>query len=172
MPIVCTNDIYIDEILSSPKYDVREDGTCWIVDGRTKMWRRWDKQYKRKNKKTDAYFNVSFKGHKICAHRIVYAKFVGPLSQHLSINHIDGNPSNNKPSNLELVTQSENNLHSYRVLKKKPVKGYKKISKELADLIRFERSCGLKYKDLVEKYKLCKSTISYIVNNKTWFDGV
>jgi hypothetical protein len=172
MPIICTNDIYIKEILDSDKYDIRKDGTCWIFDARKKNWKRWDKQYKRKRNEQDLYWNVSYRGHKISVHRIIYAKFVGELSKHLSINHLDGNPSNNTPGNLELVTQRENNLYSYRVLNKKPVKGHKKISKELADLIRFERSCGLKYKDLVEKYKLCKSTISYIVNRKTWIDGV
>ena len=33
-----------------------------------------------------------------------------------TINHIDGNPLNNFYTNLEWVSQAENNLHAYRVL--------------------------------------------------------
>ena len=51
-------------------------------------------------------------------HRVIYAKFGGKLKNDLMINHIDGNPANNNINNLELVTNSVNQLHRYRILKK------------------------------------------------------
>ena len=50
-------------------------------------------------------------------HRFVasQADFVQPpLSEkHTQVNHIDGDPANNRAENLEWVTRSENNQHSY-----------------------------------------------------------
>lgn len=53
-------------------------------------------------------------------HRLVAMAFLpNPLNKPC-VNHIDGNPSNNKVENLEWCTYSENELHSHRVLGKKP----------------------------------------------------
>ena len=56
-------------------------------------------------------------------HRIVMEAFCG--KSQLEVNHKDGNKANNALSNLEYVTHSENQLHSYRVLKRKPTTPYK-----------------------------------------------
>lgn len=42
------------------------------------------------------------------AHIIIWEAFNGPIPEGMVIDHIDGNRSNNKLSNLRLVTQSEN----------------------------------------------------------------
>lgn len=52
-------------------------------------------------------------------HRIVLLAFVGQCPPGLVVNHKDGNKSNNRLENLEYVTESENNLHTCRVLKKR-----------------------------------------------------
>lgn len=51
-------------------------------------------------------------------HRIVLSTF-SPVEgwEMLTVNHIDGNPSNNKLENLEWMTQSENSKYSREVLK-------------------------------------------------------
>lgn len=41
-------------------------------------------------------------------HRLVYEAFIGDIPDGMKVDHIDGNRSNNKVSNLRLVTQSEN----------------------------------------------------------------
>lgn len=56
-------------------------------------------------------------------HRIVMEAFYG--KSQLEVNHKDGNKANNALANLEYVTHSENQLHSYRVLKRKVVTPYK-----------------------------------------------
>lgn len=45
-------------------------------------------------------------------HRIVAESFIGHIPSGMVINHIDYNRSNNRVSNLEIVTQSENVSHS------------------------------------------------------------
>ena len=61
------------------------------------------------------------KGKTHTIHRLVYDSFFGLISG-LEINHIDGNPSNNRLDNLEQVTASENVLHAYRKLNRNPHK--------------------------------------------------
>ena len=66
-------------------------------------------------------FAVSHKGKsvKVCVHEQVALAFVDGWREGLQVNHKDGNKFNNRAENLEWVTQSENTLHSYYVLRKK-----------------------------------------------------
>lgn len=51
-------------------------------------------------------------------HRLVAKTFIPNPANKRTVNHIDGDPANNKVCNLEWATSSENNLHAYRVLGK------------------------------------------------------
>lgn len=53
-------------------------------------------------------------------HRLVAMAFLDNYNENLQVNHINGIKSDNKVENLEMVTASENQLHSYRVLKNIP----------------------------------------------------
>lgn len=44
----------------------------------------------------------------------------GDIPPGLTVNHKDGDPTNNRIDNLELATQSEQQLHRFRVLKHTP----------------------------------------------------
>lgn len=46
-------------------------------------------------------------------HCLVAAAFIGPRSDKMQINHIDGQKDNNHANNLEYVTQSENMRHAF-----------------------------------------------------------
>ena len=48
-------------------------------------------------------------------HRLVAIHFCEGYSEELVVNHIDGNKNNNKATNLEWVTRSENDKHAYKM---------------------------------------------------------
>lgn len=56
------------------------------------------------------YLCIWYSGRNIRAHQIVYTTWWGPIPEGMEIDHIDGNPVNNSPDNLEAVTHSENVL--------------------------------------------------------------
>lgn len=58
--------------------------------------------------KKHGYYEVSLEGCRYYAHRLVYLLFNDKIEDNLVIDHKDNNPSNNKISNLRLVSQSEN----------------------------------------------------------------
>ena len=48
-------------------------------------------------------------------HRLVVEAFIGPIPDGMQVNHINGNKRDNRFENLEIVSQSENALHAYRI---------------------------------------------------------
>ena len=56
-------------------------------------------------------------------HRLVAETFIGEIPDGYVINHIDYDKANNKVTNLEIVTQLENVLHSVPNMKKPRPKG-------------------------------------------------
>lgn len=48
-------------------------------------------------------------------HHLVAEATLGPRPEGLVVNHIDGNRTNNRPENLEYITQAENIQHSIRI---------------------------------------------------------
>lgn len=55
-------------------------------------------------------------------HRMMAIAFLGePKSDKMEVNHKDGNKTNNKISNLEWVTRSENKRHAYRIGLRNPL---------------------------------------------------
>jgi hypothetical protein len=55
---------------------------------------------------------------RVKVHALMMRVFVGPRPEGLVINHIDGNKHNNFLSNLEYCTNTENERHSIKILKK------------------------------------------------------
>ena len=163
-----TNIEMIEKLIKDPNYMVLEDGNILTKITRTGkvsvkgVWRssEWVRN--------DGYREISYRGRHLASHRIVYAKFIGKLIDGLTINHEDGNPKNNSKENLTQMTIGENKKHSYRVLKRSPTMGNCKINLSIANEIRKKRKVGYTYMELAKKYCLCKSSISYIVNYKTW----
>lgn len=75
--------------------------------------------------KTTGYSKVSLwkngKGATKSVHRLVAESFLNtPKQNETDVNHIDGNKLNNRASNLEWCTRSENEKHAYKTGLKKP----------------------------------------------------
>jgi hypothetical protein len=173
-----TNDTLILELIASPLYQIKPDGTILTRIAKTgRVFLDETKWREAGTLKANGYRDICFKGKKLSVHRVIYAKFLAgkdgnpELAQDLVINHKDGNSANNSIDNLELITASQNNYHAVRDLGLLPTMGNHKITPEIADQIRIDRANGLVYKQLMAKYNLSKSSISMIINNKIWIPG-
>ncbi|KAA6340120.1 hypothetical protein EZS27_011996 [termite gut metagenome] len=98
-------------------------------------------------------------------HRLVALAFLPMRDESKThVNHIDGNKRNNHVNNLEWVTQAENNLHSYRVLKRKsPMQGKvppnrKMQELDIPEIDRINKS-GISTEEIGKMYGIDGSTI-------------
>ena len=162
--IIASNNSLIKTFVESGKYNITQDGHIYnIRTGKEIGYTSKDTGYK------VITIGSREKTRRIFIHRIIWYVYGDtPLSDTLVLNHKDGNKLNNCIDNLEQVTQAQNNLHKFRVLNHAPVIGHNKLTKKQANEIRLLRAQGWKYRDLIKKFKVCKSTISYVVNKKTW----
>jgi len=172
--LIAKNDIFIKELLSDERYEIRLDGTIWTKVPAKGYVGSLLKEFREVKPFTSGggYQVINYKTKKLLVHRIVYAKFKGELASDLVVAHFDDDKTNNSISNLELTTQTENNKHRYKN-GGPAVVGYRKINHEAADEIRKLHESGLSYGKILKiigpKYGIrAKSTISYIITNKTW----
>jgi len=104
-------------------------------------------------------------------HKIVTATFLGPCPEGKEVNHIDGDKANNKLSNLEYATHSENMLHAFSsgLLTRK---GEKNSSSKLteSDVHEIRRLFveGIKPSPIALVFGVHSSTICKILNRKSW----
>lgn len=68
-------------------------------------------------------------------HRLVAEAFLEEIPGKNQVNHLDGNKKNNNVCNLEWVDNSENQIHSFRLLGKQATWKGKKLPKEICDKI-------------------------------------
>lgn len=109
-------------------------------------------------------------------HRLVWRHFRGPLPPGLTINHKNGNKKDNRLSNLELATSSEQLRHACRVLGYDAAKnvrgkqlgkdnGRAKLSKRAVTEIRASKDyCRV----LAVRYGVSLCAISKIRTGRTW----
>lgn len=102
MPIFKTIPAY-------PNYEVSDEGQIRNkTRGNTLAYIDNGKGYK-----VIKLYNTQRPQGRIClVHRIVLSTFC-PIEESKDVNHIDGNKANNKLSNLEWVTKSENTRHAH-----------------------------------------------------------
>lgn len=106
------------------------------------------------------------RGRKI--HHLVLEAFVGPRPQGNTCNHKDGDTSNNVLSNLEWIPHSENILHSFRVLGRKP--GGARLTKKDVRMIRKWGAIGVPPKILAKAWGTSQQNMSHILLRDTWKD--
>ena len=90
------------------------------------------------NSRTNRYYicmvDENGKRHNLILARVIAGTFCeGHTEEANTVNHKDGDTHNNKAENLEWVSQSDNNRHAFRCLKRKVVK-----SKPIDFLIRYK----------------------------------
>lgn len=110
---------------------------------------------------------------KYSVHRLVAMNFIGQYGDisKLTVNHIDGNKENNKVSNLEWCTISDNLKHAYK-LGLNSRKGERNCSAKLTySDVKKIRHMTIKRgeaKKIAKVYGVQAGAIRAIVNYKTW----
>ena len=110
------------------------------------------------------------------AHRIVWESFVGPIPPGMQINHKNGIKGDNRLENLEVVTPSQNTLHGFRVLGRKPCinpnpgtkNGNAKLNDASVREIRTLIQTGLSDKDIGARFGVSPASIWFIRTKRTW----
>lgn len=115
------------------------------------------------------YLSINKRYRHFFVHRLVAACFIGerPSNKHF-VNHIDGNKKNNKESNLEWVTVSENHKHAFKLglmCQKGENHATKKLNnKKVITIFNSKKSYIL----LATIYRVSETTIRSIKNGKSW----
>lgn len=106
------------EQIAAGLMEVRPDGTIWKL-ARRNNWQRVTpiepRRAERRSKNGYLMVKMEWKGkpYLLSAHIGAFTILVGPVPEGMDINHLDGDKSNNRPSNMEACTRSENHAHAY-----------------------------------------------------------
>lgn len=110
----------------------------------------------------------------VMVHRMVaYEKYGDALFEKgIHTRHLDGNKLNNHPDNIAIGTAFDNSQDKPPELRRRVAKiaaSYqRKLTEEQVEQLRQDRQQGATYSQLMKTYGIAKSTVSYIVNNKTY----
>lgn len=180
-------------IKNAPYYLVSDEGHVKSIErfvktfnGEKECLRHIPETYPLKEKDIRGYKNVSIiqydldmrpiKRYMRQVHRLVLETF-NPVCnmENLQVNHIDGNKSNNKLSNLEWVTPKENTVHAHKILDHKRDQGRennsmsKLTTNQVIEIIK--RINGRKKErdsKIAKDYGVSRKTIENIRLNRTW----
>lgn len=114
----------------------------------------------------DGYLKVWINGAQQSVHRLVAEKYLPNPENKPCVKHINGIKNDNRVENLEWVTHRENELHSYRVLNKKPNCNFKCIGLDNCNIKPFiyNNKVYLKIQELLNDFNINKSHFYKIKN--------
>lgn len=129
---------------------------------------------------THGYLRVCLYLNGVCKtasiHRLVTEAFIGPCPDGRETNHKSGEKADNRLSNLEYVTRSENLIHAYRNGLRRPQtppsqKGtaswQTKLIEQQVEEIR-GLAGALTQRKIGKRYGLTQQTVSDIIRRETW----
>ena len=102
------------------------------------------------------------------AHRLLAEAFMPNPDGKRTVNHINGDKSDNRLENLEWATHSENQKHAYKEGLKVPARGAAKITEGCAQMIKDLINAGMAQKLVAMLVGLDPSSVSKIANGRQW----
>lgn len=144
-----TNEHYIHSFLvATGALVIRDDGTIWRhfrISNKGDRALTPVEPHRAELEASYGYWRIASKilnrRVQVFAHRLVYFHFFGDIPEGLTINHKNGDKRDNRPSNLEAITQGDNIIHSWHVLqrgKEPPIVRFIGLSHPMARFSREE----------------------------------
>lgn len=106
-------------------------------------------------------------------HRLVAMTFIPNTENKREVNHKDGNKRNNRLTNLEWTSSSENKRHAVAagvLFNPRPKRGREAGGKLTDDAVRFIRAESGKRstRELARLFGVCRRTIVSVIRGNTW----
>jgi len=170
------NEHHFIAMINKRYFEIRENGEIWRLATKRGKTNYWKIKPRIMNVKINRGYIRLFtwdNGKRISclAHRIIWSYFNGEIPDDKQINHKNGIKTDNRIENLEVVTQSENKKHSFR-MGTEDNKGEKnphsKLTKSDVKQIRLRYSQGELQKVLAKDYGIYQTHVSRIVNGMSW----
>jgi len=110
------------------------------------------------------------KGLRAYAHRVIWQHLNGEIPDGMEINHINGIRNDNRPENLELVTNSQNKVHGHRVLGHCIGEAHWAARLTVAKVkeIRNLAKSGTTHAELARRYNVRRESIRDIIEKRNW----
>jgi hypothetical protein len=170
-----TTSVEYREIPGMIGFRFGSDGTPWSrwIRGHAKLGKTWKLKAVHVSRR-HGYLQVNIKADRSYGarplHLLIATAFHGPCPPGMQCRHMDGNKLNSRADNLAWGTPSENNrdkiAHGTDPVGERH--GCAKMTDEKVREIRKLRSQGLRLKQIGEMFGVRESTISLIVNRRTW----
>ena len=110
--------------------------------------------------------------HTRLVHRLVAKAFIPNCDNKSQVNHIDGNKLNNRADNLEWVSNSENQLHAYKLGLQPSRAGENnskaKITNKDVTLLKEMYNSGKSANEISKIMNISLSSIRQIIYGRTW----
>ena len=145
-------------------YAITKEGKVWSHPKHSNRKGKFLKGYTMPLKYRQVNLYLNKKSQSYLIHRLVALTYISNPKNLPEVNHKDGNQRNNSIKNLEWVTSKENSTHSWK-------NGFShgKLTFDQIKEIRKKHKEGISQLKLAKLYKVKQATISYLVNNKSWF---
>lgn len=142
------------------------NGEYKVYSDKTGVYKELKQSHVLNNKRINAkpYIQVGVQGCQLL-HRLVADTFIGPV-EGKTVNHIDGNTLNNSIDNLEIISQSENNIHAIQtgLMPTGEKHGKAKYTdKELLTALQ-EIIAGASVNSTAKKYSITQSYLNKVKN--------
>lgn len=148
----------LTQIVGYESYYLTEDGDVISTKGLND--RKLKQQKATQSKK--GYYQVRLfkesKGKLHYIHRLMWMTFRGEIPKDKQIDHIDGDTSNNRIENLQLVSHAKN-------MKKYHHNSRSGRIREQRDNMIIDKESGMTYRGIAKKYNCSESTAYYTIKN-------
>lgn len=120
----------------------------------------------------NGYYRTTINGKRDYIHRVISTAFLGEIKHGYNVNHKNGVKTDNRVSNLEIVTYKENINHGFNMGLIESLYGEEsprsKITESVALQIIQQLKAGLPQSTIANKLKISRNIVRWIKENKSW----